>query len=380
MNSWNLMTKSVGKKDKNIIDNYINHEKKNSVLILGSPINMNGNNPDYAPSKAIIDKVMNIDDKLIQKYPINKFYASQGGAKRKTGSALYNKNSNIIMGGGAYRIRESTKRFLEGAGASYDYKYEDSFNPIKSNPDSMLSTVMKYIGQKITKPLLKKMFGGASTQSQLSAQQQAKLNETLANMNKGNQMRAKSASDKMDLKDEQMLEQKLNPLSKKELERRKQLSSLTPAQKKAYMRLANKKGVEKYNKQTEEFAKKGEEDRRYRESRDWANVQKGDRQEALDERARLEREARDKAEYEASKSWFDKVGEMALEQGLPELTKLIPIKQLQKPAEQLVKSGVSAMLGKGGKKRKPSAWNIKVKAYMNKHNCSMKDALQNLKK
>ena len=393
MNSWDFMTKSVNKKDKDILDNYIKHENKNAVLILGSPINMEGKNADYAPSKKDLNKLFKIENEYVAKYPINKRFASQGGSKpRKYGAALYNKNSNIIMGGAAYRMRDSTKRFLEGAGTSYDYKYEDSFNPIKSNPDSMLSTVMKYIGQKITKPLLKKLLGGASTQSQLSPQQQAVLNATLANMSKGNDMRKAKAAEKMDLKEEQMLEQTLNPLDRKEKARRAQLDKLTPAQKMAYLRSARKKGVERYNDQVKEFAKKGEEDRRYRESRDWANVQKGDRQEALDERARLEREARDKAEYEASKTWFDKFGEEALGQ-IPEIAGLLP-KPLQGPAKGLLKEGVNQMLGRGGKspwetlvkvkggakKRQPSAWNMKVKAYIDKHGCSMKEALQALSK
>jgi hypothetical protein len=355
------MNKDIEKKNTDIINKYIAHEIKNSKLILGSPISMRGN-PSFAPSKEIVNEVLSIDRNLLNKYPTNKFYASQGGGK---GAAKYKKI------GGAYKLRDSTIRFLQG-GTSFDYKYKD---PLKVEPDSLLGKVMKYIGQKVTKPIMKKMLGGS----------------IIDDIKKGNDMRKKRAAEKMELKDEQMLEQKLNPLDKKELARRKVLGQLSEKQKMAYLRSARKKGIERYNEQEKEFAKKGEEDRRYRESRDWANVQKSDRQEALDERARLEQEARDKAEYEASKSWFDKFGEEAL--GLiPEAASLIPVKALQGPAKGLLKEGVNKMLGKGksetllknsklkGGKRKPSAWNIKVKAYMNKHNCSMKEALQKLKK
>jgi hypothetical protein len=342
------MNKDIEKKNTDIINKYIAHEIKNSKLILGSPINMRGN-PSFAPSKEIVNEVLSIDRNLLNKYPTNKFYASQGGSK--TGAAKYKKI------GGAYKLRDSTIRFLQG-GTSFDYKYKD---PLKVEPESLLGKVMKYIGQKVTKPIMKKMLGGS----------------IIDDIKKGNDMRKKRAAEKMELKDEQMLEQKLNPLDKKELARRKVLGQLSDKQKMAYLRSARKKGIERYNEQEKEFSKKGEEDRRYRESRDWANVQKSDRQEALDERARLEREARDKAEYEASKSWFDKIGEEAL--GLiPEAASLIPVKALQGPAKGLLKEGVNKMLGKG--KRKPSSWNIKVKAYMNKHNCSMKEALQKLKK
>ena len=368
MNSWNFMTDSIEKKDKNILNKYINKEKKDSVLILGSPINMKGKNSYYKPSKQVVDEVLNIDNNMIMKYPTNKFYASQGGS-RKTGSALYNKNSNIIMeGGGAYRMRESTKRFLEGGAIDAQFtKRNNDGNEVasKSKPfGTVLGDALKYLLWD-----LPKKFGGA----ELTAQQKAYVD-----MVKKQQAKKPDNSAKMDLKEEQMLDQKLNPLDKKEVARRKILSGLTDKQKQAYLRTAKKKGVENYNKQVEEYAKQGEIDRRYNEEREWINTQKSDRQEDLDYKAMMKRLAEEKAKEEADKPWYDKLGDLALEKGLPELTKLIPIKELQKPAEQLLKMGVDKMRGNG--KRKPSAWNLKVKAYINKHNCSMKEALQALKK
>jgi hypothetical protein len=307
----------------------------------------------------------------------------EGGKKED----IFNNLKNSMRYGGASKRpvggRVYNKKMVGGA-SSYDYKYKD---PLKAPTEGVLANIMKYIGQKITKPLLKKMLGGASTQSQLSAQQQAKLNETLTNMKRGTDIRKARAVNKMDVKEEQMLEQQLNPLDKKEKARREQLSKLTDKQKAAYLRSAAKKGVERYNKQTEEFSKKAEEDRRYRESRDWANIQKTDRQEALDEKARLEREAKDKAEYEASKSLFDKFGEEAL--GLiPEVAGLIPVKALQAPAKGLLKQGVSGLLGQGSKKKvgvkkvlspKQKAYQAKIKMIMNKEKCNFKEALTKLK-
>jgi hypothetical protein len=403
MNSWNFMTKSVERKDKDILNKYINKEKKDAVLILGSPINMKGRNPDYAPSTQIVDRVLNTDRQLLNKFPTNKAFASQGGSKPKTGSALYNKNSNIIMnGGGAYRMRETTKRFLKG-GDMYDMK---NFNaPEKGTAGfdigSTLGKAFKYLFWD-----LPKMFGGA----ELTAQQKAYVE-----MVKKQQKVKPNSSAKMDLKEEQMLEQKLNPLDKKEVARRKQLSGLTDKQKKAYLRMQNKKGVENYNKQVAEYAKQGEIDKRYNEEREWRNTQKSDRQEDLDYKAMLKRQAEEKAKEEADKEWYDKLGDYALEKGLPELTKLIPVKGLQKPAEQLLKIGVDKLRGNGdirpatswNKKvkehmtknsmtlreaskalassgtsgnRKPSAWNERVKEYMKNNNSTLKEALLALKK
>ena len=56
------------------------------------------------------------------------------------------------------------------------------------------------------------------------------------------------------------------------------------------------------------------------------------------------------------------------------------MKELQDPTEKILRIGVNQLRGKAKPKRKPSAWNIKVKAYMNKYGCSMKEALQALKK
>ena len=73
----------------------------------------------------------------------------------------------------------------------------------------------------------------------------------------------------------------------------------------------------------------------------------------------------DKAQgYPADKSFFDKIGDYALEKGLPELTKLIPMKELQDPTEKILRIGVNQLRGKAKPKRKPSAWNLKVKAYI----------------
>jgi hypothetical protein len=224
------------------------------------------------------------------------------------------------MGSGQYKMRDSTKRFI-GSGTSYDYKYED---PLKVDSESMLYKAMKYIGQKITKPILKKLLGGVK----LTDRQQQLVNETMANMKKGKDMKKEIALNKMESKDEQMLEQKLNPLDKKEIARRKQLSVLTDKQKKTYMKLQNKKGKENYNKQVEEYARLGEVDRRYNEERDWRNTQKADRQEDLDYKAMMKRQAEEKAKEEANKSWFDKLGEEALNL-IPEAASLIPIKALQ---------------------------------------------------
>jgi hypothetical protein len=279
-----------------------------------------------------------------------------GASKRPVGGRVYNKK-------------------LVGGASSYDYKYKD---PLKLPTEGVFSNILKYIGQNITKPILKKLLGGAK----LTPEQEKYIELVKKQSKKPNY------NNKMELKEEQMLDQKLNPLDKKEKARREQLSKLTPSQKMAYLRSAKKKGVERYNKQTEEYAKKGEEDRRYRESRDWANIQKGDRQEALDEQARLTREARDKAEYEASKSLFDKLGEEAL--GLiPEVAGLIPVKALQGPAKGLLKEGVNMALGKGkirkngGAKRplsqKQKCHQDKIKLIMCKEKCSFKEALSKLK-
>ena len=448
MNSWNFMTDSIEKKDKNILNKYINKEKKDSVLILGSPINMKGNNSDYAPSRQIVDRVIGIDNNMIMKYPTNKFYASQGGS-RKTGSALYNKNSNIIMeGGGAYRMRESTKRFLEGqteqplsasarGGARNDYN-DDPVNetPSKYSFGSMVGKALKYLlwdlpfkmqgkktgGAKMDKEQLygklSQMFGGA-----LTSQQQKTVDDVMKQMKANKESQKAKNQQKMDLKDEQMLEQQLNPLDKKEVARRKQLSSLTNKQKMTYMKMQQKKGKENYDAKVAEFDRLASVERRQNEEDDWRNTQKADRQAILDEQARLKRIADDKANRSwgdklldeglnlipeaagliplkvlqapakallregvnqmrgrAKPAWYNKIADLAVEKGLPELTKLIPMKELQDPTEKILRIGVNQLRGKAKPKRKPSAWNIKVKSYMNKYGCSMKEALQALKK
>ena len=448
MNSWNFMTDSIEKKDNNILNKYINKEKKDSVLILGSPINMKGNNSDYAPSRQIVDRVIGIDNNMIMKYPTNKFYASQGGS-RKTGSALYNKNSNIIMeGGGAYRMRESTKRFLEGqteqplsasarGGARNDYN-DDPVNetPSKYSFGSMVGKALKYLlwdlpfkmqgkktgGAKMDKEQLygklSQMFGGA-----LTSQQQKTVDDVMKQMKANKESQKAKNQQKMDLKDEQMLEQQLNPLDKKEVARRKQLSSLTNKQKMTYMKMQQKKGKENYDAKVAEFDRLASVERRQNEEDDWRNTQKADRQAILDEQARLKRIADDKANRSwgdklldeglnlipeaagliplkvlqapakallregvnqmrgrAKPAWYNKIADLAVEKGLPELTKLIPMKELQDPTEKILRIGVNQLRGKAKPKRKPSAWNIKVKSYMNKYGCSMKEALQALKK
>ena len=430
------MTDSIEKKDKNILNKYINKEKKDSVLILGSPINMKGKNSDYAPSRQIVDRVIGIDNNMIMKYPTNKFYASQGGS-RKTGSALYNKNSNIIMeGGGAYRMRESTKRFIEG-GARNDYN-DDPVNetPSKYSFGSMVGKALKYLlwdlpfkmqgkktgGAKMDKEQLyeklAQMFGGA-----LTSQQQKTVDDVMKQMKANKESQKAKNQQKMDLKDEQMLEQQLNPLDKKEVARRKQLSSLTNKQKMTYMKMQQKKGKENYDAKVAEFDRLASVERRQNEEDDWRNTQKADRQAALDEQARLKKIADDKANRSwgdklldagldlipeaaglipvkflqgpakallkegvaglkgrAKPAWYNKIADLAVEKGLPELTKLIPMKELQDPTEKILRIGVNQLRGKAKPKRKPSAWNIKVKSYMNKYGCSMKEALQALKK
>jgi len=409
--SWDLITKSINDKNSKIIDKLLQKEKKDDVLILGSVKNLNGINENYKPTKAQLKRMIELDDEVVQKYPQNWAFRMQGGQthsavghKIKTGSALFNKNSNIIMGEGAYRMRETKKRFIEGSGTSYDYKYED---PLKVDSESMLYKAMKYIGQKITKPILKKLLGGVK----LTDRQQQLVNETMANMKKGKEMKAKLSNEKMEYKDEQMLEQQLNPLDKKEVARRKQLSKLSDKQKMTYMKMQNKKGKENYDKQVKEYAKQGEIDRRYNEERDWRNTQKSDRQEDLDYKAMVKRLAEEKAKEEADKPWYDRLGEEALNL-IPEAASLIPVKALQAPAKGLLREGVNQMKGLGdirpatdwnkkvkahmkknnltlhesskelAKKRgrPPSAWNVKVKEYMSKHGCSMKEALQALKK
>ena len=439
MNSWNFMTDSIEKKDKNILNKYINKEKKDSVLILGSPINMKGKNSDYAPSRQIVDRVIGIDNNMIMKYPTNKFYASQGGS-RKTGSALYNKNSNIIMeGGGAYRMRESTKRFIEG-GARNDYN-DDPVNetPSKYSFGSMVGKALKYLLWDLPFKMQGKKTGGAKMDKEqlyeklaqmfgikggaLTSQQQKTVDDVMKQMKANKESQKAKNQQKMDLKDEQMLEQQLNPLDKKEIARRKQLSSLTNKQKMTYMKMQQKKGKENYDAKVAEFDRQADAERRQNEEDDWRNTQKADRQEILDEKARLKRIADDKANRSwgdklldeglnllpevagliplkvlqapakallregvnqmrgrAKPAWYNKIADLAVEKGLPELTKLIPNKELQDPTEKLLRIGINQLRGKAKPKRKPSTWNLKVKSYMNKYGCSMKEALQALKK
>jgi hypothetical protein len=400
MDSWDLMTKKIEKKDNNINKKYVNDEIKKSVLILGSPINLNAKNNDYAPSKQNVSKLSNINKRFIEKYPTNIKFANQGGSGRafgtkgvqsrmltaskgvqRTGSALYAKNSDIIMGSGKYKMRDSTKRFfgraegvqLEGGAlsqSSYSYKYED---PLKVDSESMLYNVMKYIGQKFTRPLLKKILGGAK----LTDKQQQTVNDVMQQMKLNKESQKSKNQQKMDLKDEQMLIQKLNPIDKKEIARRKVLSGLTDKQKMAYMRMQNKEGKKQYDAKVAEFDRLASVERRANEEDDWRNTQKADRQAALDEQARLKRIADEKA----NKPWYSKLGDEALNL-IPEAAGLIPVKFLQAPAKALLKEGVSSLKGLGKKKRgrPPSAWNIKVKEYMNKYGGSMKEALQALKK
>jgi hypothetical protein len=357
MNSWNLMTKSVGKKDKNIIDKYIDHEKKNSVLILGSPINMKGKNPDYAPSKTIVNDMMNINDKLIQKYPINKFYASQGGAKRKTGSALYNKNSNIIMtggqqvplaipaSGGAYRMRESTKRFLEGSGVtSSDYRPE-----YKMSKDNIISKGMDYVGRNILypiiKPLLFKKKGGKKMKDMTPAELQALDDARIANA--------------------------IWKKSKAGKERLEEFKDLTDREKLASARnTARKWAKEVYEPKVAQM----KETRAQQQER----IDQAESRRLISddiEQRRLAQEAK------RNSSVWDDIGSAVV----GELVNLIPAPKfvkdvVKKGAQEGYKALSSSLQGKAKIKRKPSEWNIKVKAYMNKHNCSMKEALQNLKK
>jgi len=434
MNSWNFMTDSIEKKDKNILNKYINKEKKDSVLILGSPINMNGNNPYYKPSRQIVDQVLGFDNNMIMKYPTNKFYASQGGS-RKTGSALFNKNSNIIMeGGGAYRMRESTKRFLEG-GAIKTYYDGDPVNDdaSKSSPfGSMVGKALKYLFWDLPFKLQGKKTGGAKMDKEqlygklaqmfgikggvLTSQQQQTVNDVMKQMKANKESQKAKNQQKMDLKDEQMLEQQLNPLDKKEIARRKQLSGLTDKQKMTYMRMQNKKGKENYDAKVAEFDRLASVERRQNEEDDWRNTQKADRQEMLDEKARLKRIADEKANKSwgdklldagldlipeaagliplkvlqgpakallkegvaglkgrAKPSWYNKIADLAVEKGLPELTKLIPMKDLQDPTEKILRIGINQLRGKGDI-RPATEWNLKVKAHMKKNNKSLHES------
>jgi len=405
MNSWDLMTKSINTKNSSIIDDYIKKKEKNDVLILGSPKNLNAINQDYKPSKTQLREVLDMDDEYVKMYPQNWAYRMQGG--KKTGSAIYKKKLGSILdikGAGPYRMRESTKRFLGGqhafsASGAIDSQFtkRNDGNEIasKSKPfGTMLGDALKYLLWD-----LPKKFGGA----ELSAQQKAYVEMVKK------QQKKPDYSAKMELKDEQMLEQKLNPLDKKEIARRKQLSKLTDKQKMTYMKMQNKKGKEIYDKQVKEYAKKGEDDRRYNEEREWRDTQKSDRQEDLDYKAMVKRQAEEAAKEEADKPWYDKLGDLALEKGIPALTKLIPVKELQAPAEKLLKMGVDKMRGNGPirpatdwnkrvkahmkknkqtlhqsskalAKRKPSSWNLKVKEYMAKTGSSLKETLQALKK
>ena len=409
MSYYDPIKKNTNDKIQKTYQDYINNYEKNKYLQLFSNIGVDGHGYINPVTKNVNSKNNILIEDSIKQNPQNFFYRMQGGCHschNKKKSCYSDSESDYsegdedyedmeCMGGGAkediFNTVKNSMRYggaskrpvggrvynkkLVGGASSYDYKYKD---PLKLPTEGVFSNILKYIGQNITKPILKKLLGGAK----LTPEQEKYIELVKKQSKKPNY------NNKMELKEEQMLDQKLNPLDKKEKARREQLSKLTPSQKMAYLRSAKKKGVERYNKQTEEYAKKGEEDRRYRESRDWANIQKGDRQEALDEQARLTREARDKAEYEASKSLFDKLGEEAL--GLiPEVAGLIPVKALQGPAKGLLKEGVNMALGKGkirkngGAKRplsqKQKCHQDKIKLIMCKEKCSFKEALSKLK-
>jgi hypothetical protein len=375
MNSWNLMTKSVGKKDKSIIDNYINHEKKNSVLILGSPINMEGKNPDYAPSKQVVDKVMNIDKQLYEKYPTNKFYASQGGAKKMTGSALYNKNSNIIMdtssedekmlGRGAYRMRESTKRFLEGGGlTSSDYRPE-----YKMADDSIISKGLKFVGKNILYPILKPLLKAPKRKEKVE-----KIDYYGGKKVGGKKMKDMTPAELQAL-DDARVANAIWAKSRAGKEYKANIAELTPKERLSQARNTAReyrKNVyePKIARMEEEYQTKLE-----RQKQEASRQQLGEEVEFQKaERRRLAEEARKK-----KGNIFDDIANVAV----GELVNLIPAPKvvkdvLKKGTQEGYKALSNTMQGKG--KRKPSEWNIKVKAYMNKHNCSMKEALQGLKK
>ena len=172
--------------------------------------------------------------------------------------------------------------------------------------------------------------------------------------------------------------------------------------------MQNKVGKTNYDAKVAEFDRLASIERRQNEEDDWRNTQKSDRQEALDEKARLKKIADDKA----NRPWYSKLGDEALNL-IPEAAGLIPVKFLQGPAKALLKEGVNQMRGSGDirpatewnlkvkahmkknkktlhessqalankKTRKPSAWNLKVKNYMSENpGISLKDALQDLKK
>ena len=310
----------------------------------------------------------------------------------KTGSAIYKKKLGL-EGSGPYRMRESTKRFLEG-GAIQTYYEGDPVNetPSKYSLNSMVGKALKYLFWDLPFKMQGKKTGGAKMDKEqlyeklaqmfgikggaLTAQQQKVTDGVIAQMQKNKEAQKIKNQQKMDLKDEQMLEQKINPLDKKEVARRKILSGLTDKQKMTYMKMQRKKGKELYDAKVAEFDRLASVERRQNEEDDWRNTQKSDRQAALDEQARLKKIADDKA----NRSWSDKLLDAGLDL-IPEAAGLIPVKFLQGPAKALLKEGVAGLKGLGKRRgRPPSAWNIKVKEYMNKYGCSMKEALQALKK
>ena len=78
MNSWDLITKSINNKNNDIINKYVEHQKRNNVLILGAPKNINGINVSSRPSNTQLRTVMNLDDEVVQKYPQNWAFRMQG--------------------------------------------------------------------------------------------------------------------------------------------------------------------------------------------------------------------------------------------------------------------------------------------------------------
>ena len=427
--SWDLITKSINNKNSKIIDKLIQKQKKDNVLILGSVKNLNGINENYKPTKSQLKQVTDLYDEVVQKYPQNWAFRMQGGGNKiKNGSAIYNKTKHII-GSGEYKMRDSTKRFLEG-GAIKTYYEGDPVNetPSKYSFGSMVGKELKYLLWDLPFKMQGKKTGGSIKMDKqqlyeklsqmfgikggaLTTQQQRTVDDVMK------QMKLNKESQKL------KNEQKINPLDKKEVARRKVLSGLTDKQKMTYMKMQRKKGKELYDAKVAEFDRLASVERRQNEEDDWRNTQKSDRQAALDEQARLKKIADDKAHRSwgdklldagldlipeaaglipvkflqgpakallkegvnqmkgrAKPAWYNKIADLAVEKGLPELTKLIPMKELQDPTEKILRIGVNQLRGKAKPKRKPSAWNIKVKSYMNKYGCSMKEALQALKK
>ena len=252
-----------------------------------------------------------------------------------------------MTGSGAYRMRESTKRFLEGDGmTSSDYRPE-----YKMSKDNIITKGMDYVGRNILypiiKPLLFKKKGGKKMKDMTPAELQELDDARVANA--------------------------IWKKSKAGKERLAEFKDLTDREKLASARnTARKWGKEVYEPKVAQM----KETRAQQQER----IDQAESRRLISDEIEFQKEQRRLAqEAKKNSSIWDDLGSAVV----GELVNLIPAPKIvkdvvKKGAQEGYKSLSSSLQGKG--KRKPSAWNIKVKAYMNKHNCSMKEALQNLKK